>query len=163
MDDIKAIEKRILAAFARVQAGLEGAVPRGAGTGSGATDPVAAVAAELAQERAEVARLRDRLRQQPTREPSREVSGHDARIDKLTRQLDVQGIELQRLRKSNIALREELRVLREAAEAEVDPAAINRAMRDELEALRATRHAEIAEMDEILGELTAMIGEVRNA
>jgi hypothetical protein len=36
-------------------------------------------------------------------------------------------------------------------------------MKDELEALRATRHAEIAEMDEILSELTAMIGEVRNA
>jgi chromosome segregation ATPase len=150
MDDIKAIEKRILAAFARVQKGLDGAPPAGDETG---------LRTELAEERAEVARLRERLRQVPARDPS----GHEARIDRLTRQLDVQGIEMQRLRKSNIALREEIRALREAAEEGVDPAAINRAMKDELEALRATRHAEIAEMDEILSELTAMIGEVRNA
>jgi hypothetical protein len=151
MDDIKAIERRILAAFARVQKGLDGAAAPGGDD--------AGLRAELAEERAEVARLRDRLRQAPARDPA----GHEARIDRLTRQLDVQGIEMQRLRKSNIALREELRVMREAIETEVDPAAINRAMKDELEALRATRHAEIAEMDEILGELTAMIGEVRNA
>lgn len=151
MDDIKAIEKRILAAFARVQKGLEAAPSAGGDDG--------ALRAELAEERAEVARLRERLRQMPARDPS----GHEARIDRLTRQLDVQGIEMQRLRKSNIALREEIRTLREAAEGGVDPAAINRAMKDELEALRATRHAEIAEMDEILGELTAMIGEVKHA
>jgi cell division protein FtsB len=151
MDDIKTAERRILAALSRVQKGLE-AGPVGAADDGG-------LRVELAEERAEVARLRERLRQVPLREPS----GHEARIDRLTRQLDVQGIELQRLRKSNIALREEIRTLREMAEEGTDPASINRAMKDELEALRATRHAEIAEMDEILGELTAMIGEVRNA
>jgi cell division protein FtsB len=151
MDDIKTAERRILAALARVQKGLEAGPPAAADAGQ--------LRAELAEERAEAARLRERLRQMPLREPS----GHETRIDRLTRQLDVQGIELQRLRKSNIALREEIRTLRETAEEAVDPAAINRAMKDELEALRATRHAEIAEMDEILGELTAMIGEVRNA
>ncbi len=156
MDDIKAIEKRILAAFARVQRALDGAAPGAAPADGGAA---ARLRGELAEAQAEAGRLRDRLRMQPPRDPA----GLDARIDKLTRQLDVQGIEMQRLRKSNIALREELRRFREAAEAQADPAAINRAMKDELEALRATRHAEIAEMDEILGELTAMIGEVGNA
>lgn len=176
MDDIKTFEKRILAAFDRVARGIEargiearGIAARGTearAPDGGATPADAAAApdtsglhAQLGEAQAEVARLRDRLRQVPPRDPST----HEARIDKLTRQLDVQGIEMQRLRKANISLREELRVLREAAEGAVDPGQINRAMKDELEALRATRHAEIAEMDEILGELTAMIGEVRHA
>ncbi len=153
MDDVKAFEKRILAAFARVAKGIEARPPAMAGDGT------AELRAELAEAQAEVQRLRDRLRQSPPREPS----VNEARLDKLTRQLDVQGIEMQRLRKTNIALRDQLRALREAAEGGVDAAALNRAMRDELDALRATRHAEIAEMDEILGELTAMIGEVRHA
>jgi chromosome segregation ATPase len=154
MDDVKALEKRILTALARVAKGIEGRPAAASGD-----DAASGLRSELADAQAEIGRLRDRVRQAPQRDPS----VNEARVDKLTRQLDVQGIEMQRLRKTNLALREQLRSLREAAEGGVDAAALNRAMKDELEALRATRHAEIAEMDEILGELTAMIGEVRHA
>jgi predicted nucleic acid-binding Zn-ribbon protein len=86
----------------------------------------------------------------------------EARIEKMTRQLDVQGLELQRMRKSTIQLREHLRVLHEAAaEGSAEPHLINKAMQAELENLRATRQTETAEMDEILAELRPLIVEAR--
>jgi predicted nucleic acid-binding Zn-ribbon protein len=86
----------------------------------------------------------------------------EARLEKMTRQLDVQGLELQRMRKSTIQLREHLRVLHEAAaEGSAEPHLINKAMQAELENLRATRQTETAEMDEILAELRPLIEEAR--
>lgn len=86
----------------------------------------------------------------------------EARLEKMTRQLDVQGLELQRMRKSTIQLREHLRVLHEAAaEGSAEPHLINKAMQAELENLRATRQTETAEMDEILAELRPLIVEAR--
>ena len=87
----------------------------------------------------------------------------DEKIEKMTRQLDVQGLELQRMRKSTVQLREHLRVLHEAAAAQMaEPQMINKAMMAELESLRATRHSETAEMDEILAELMPLIEEARS-
>ena len=91
--------------------------------------------------------------------------GQDARVDALearlvqaNSQLDVQGLDLQRLRQSNVQLRETLRSLREATETGVpDAHLLNKTMLAELEALRASRMAEIAEMDEILAGLDPLI------
>lgn len=118
-----------------------------------------ALRAELAAEKAQVAALTDRIRTLKGRE-SRNEAALQARIDQLTKQLDVQGLELHRLRKSMIQLREALRVLREGSDgACVDAAMINKAMLAELEGLRAARSSETVELEEIIAELAALTGE----
>ena len=75
-------------------------------------------------------------------------------VETLTRALDAQGLDVQRLSSTVAQLREDLRRLREAAEqGVVDPSLINRAMMAELDALRATRAAEVNEMNDILSAL----------
>lgn len=124
-----------------------------------AVDPAEALRAELAAEKAQVAALSDRIRTLKGRE-SRNEAAMQARIDQLTKQLDVQGLELHRLRKSMIQLREALRVLREGSDgACVDAAMINKAMLAELEGLRAARSSETVELEEIIAELAALTGE----
>ena len=140
------------------------AEPEGAGAEQAPAGPVTDVAlealrAELAAEKAQVAALSDRIRTLKGRE-SRNEAAMQARIDQLTKQLDVQGLELHRLRKSMIQLREALRVLREGADgACVDAAMINKAMLAELEGLRAARSSETVELEEIIAELAALTGE----
>ena len=155
MDDIKAYETRIMAALNRVARAVE----------QRAAPPVAddaGLQAALTAEKAKVVQLNDRLRAMKDRDavpvPPTQL---EARVDKMTRQLDVQGLELQRMRKTNIQLREQLRVMREAADG-VDAGMVNKSMQAELDALRATRASEIAEMDEILAELAPLIAEVKS-
>jgi hypothetical protein len=156
MDDIKAYETRIMAALNRVAKGVE-AMARPAVAGDDAALQLA-----LDAERAKSAQLSDRLRAMKDKDAApTPPSQLEARVDKMTRQLDVQGLELQRMRKTNIQLREQLRVLREAADG-VDAALVNKSMQAELDALRATRASEIAEMDEILAELAPLIAEVKS-
>ncbi len=107
------------------------------------------------------AQLTERLRNVKDRD-AQSVAQLEARVEGLTRQLDVQGLDLQRLRKTTVQLRESLRTLREAEAAGVsDPHMINKAMLAELEALRAQRASETAEMDEILAELLPLVQEVQ--
>jgi hypothetical protein len=156
MDEIKAYETRIMAALNRVAKGVE-TMARPVVAGNDASLQLA-----LDAEKAKSAQLADKLRTMKDRDavptPPTQL---EARVDKMTRQLDVQGLELQRMRKTNIQLREQLRVLREAADG-VDAALINKSMQAELDALRATRASEIAEMDEILAELAPLIAEVKS-
>lgn len=120
---------------------------------------LAELRAALAAERAHSAALVDRIRTLKGRD-QRQQTAAQARIDQLTKQLDVQGLELNRLRKSMIQLREALRVLREGAEGgTVDAAMINKAMMAEMEALRAARSSESAELDSIIAELATLVGE----
>ncbi|HBD91473.1 MAG TPA: hypothetical protein DC061_13295 [Gemmobacter sp.] len=86
-----------------------------------------------------------------------------ARIEDLTRQVDVQGLELQRMRQSSIQLRETLRALREQASEGVEAHLINRAMLAELEALRAARSSETAELAAILAELAPILDPAEDA
>ncbi len=123
---------------------------------------VAQLKTALAAEKATVAQLTERAKavKEPALPPQAQV---DAKVEKMTQQLDIQGLELQRMRKSSVQLRENLRVLQEAATKNmVEPQLINKAMLAELENLRATRHTETAEMDEILAELKPLIAEARN-
>lgn len=185
MQDIAELERRITAALERIGAGLDRAMaappppPPPPVIAVPTTGSEALLRAELDEERMLNAQLQERIKVVAAREaalreaalrearPAEVKPVHvpvaqaqlEARIDKMTRQLDVQGLELQRMRKVTVQLREQLARLREAAEAgTTEPHLINKAMMAELEALRAARASEIAEMDEILSELSPLIG-----
>ncbi|WP_151718486.1 hypothetical protein [Gemmobacter serpentinus] len=187
MTELAELERRIVAALGRIDAGLDrwqdlrrqaAAVPAAAeavpeeevGADAEAFDTglavdlaaaqatIARLEGELEAERRSNTQLTDRVRSLKQRE-SRNEAGLEARIEQLTKQLDVQGLELHRLRKGTIQLREALRVLREASEAgTIDAAMINKALLAELEALRAARSSETVELEEIIAELTTLIG-----
>lgn len=180
MSDIAELERRITAALERIGAALE-TLPSGGPAEMAvvpqveaapaeaipAADPrdaeIARLQAALDAEKASVAQLQDRLR------ASRDKDGvvqsqQDTKVDRMTRQLDVQGLELQRMRKTAITLREQLRAMRHAqASGVTEPHLINKSMLAELEALRSTRLSEMAEMDDIIAELTPMITEAEHA
>ena len=81
-----------------------------------------------------------------------------AEVARLTRQLDEQSLDNQRLRSSLAQLREELRRLREAVEGGIaDAPLLNRALQAELESLRAARASETTEMAEILTQLGVIV------
>jgi transposase-like protein len=87
-----------------------------------------------------------------------------AAVDQLTRQLDVYGLDLQRMRKTVIQLRETQRALREGQAAGVaDAGTLNAAMAAEIEALRLERQADLAEMEAIIAALKPLTAEVQDA
>ena len=173
MQDLAELERRIAAALHRIGEGVEALsrqpMPAAAPHASedGAEDRIAALESELAAERTLSASLRQRIADLEDAPPviadlPADVAALYARIDKMTAQLDVQGLEMQRMRKTVVQLRENLRGLRRAQVANLaDPDQINRAMMAELEAMRVARLSEVAEMDEILSELTPLITEER--
>jgi uncharacterized protein (UPF0216 family) len=160
MDNIAELERRITAALMRIGNGVENL--------SGASDqggPVATLAdgvaeAEIArlnealdEERMLVAQLNERLRVVRDQEGEKRHA-LEAELERLSKLLDVQGLEMQRLKKTVASLREQLRLMSEAqAEGRVEPHLINKAMLTELEALRALRSAEAAELDELIAAL----------
>lgn len=162
------LERRITTALSRIGTGLDklGTTPAPVAVPSG--EDSSALEAEvtrlktaLAAEKAMVVQLNERLKAVPARE-SLSQTQLEAKVEKMTQQLDIQGLELQRMRKSTVQLREHLRVLHEAAADNLaEPQLVNKAMLAELESLRATRHTETAEMDEILAELKPLIEEAR--
>lgn len=157
MSDIEQMEQRINAALDRIGQAVDGLVP--AASAAGRHEALEALRAE----RAATAELTERLRVLTGREAA-QAADADAKIDRLTRELDAQGYELQRMKKTVTHLRETLRALREAqTDAVADPHLINKAMLTEMEALRASRLAEIAQMDEILAELHPLIEELQDA
>jgi hypothetical protein len=184
--NISELERRITAALGRISAGLDkwqAAAPEVVAivAPEPVPEPVADLAAReadakaiatleaenaklkaaLAAEKTAVAQLSERLKSAKERDQAPQAP-LEAKIEKMTQQLDVQGLELQRMRKSTVQLREHLRVLHEAAADNMaEPQLINKALLAELESLRATRHSETAEMDEILAELKPLIEEAR--
>jgi hypothetical protein len=149
MQEISELEGRITAALERIGKGLDRltAAPRAAAA------PVvdSTLRAQLEEEKSLTAQLQARLRASKERESKGDLQ---AKIDRLTQELDVQGLELQRMRRTNAALRDQLSALRAAqAEGVTEPQLINKAMAVELDALRALRLTEIAEMEEILSAL----------
>lgn len=189
MQDLAELERRIAAALHRIGEGIETltanaqAAPMAADvepgedtTGSNVgfdPDLVQRMQDALAAERLVVADLRQQIADLTEAaenvappiaiaEPAEDQAELLARIEKMTAQLDVQGLEIHRMRKTVVQLRENLRGLRRAQTANLaDPEQINRAMMAELEAIRITRLSEVAEMDEILTELTPLIKEER--
>ncbi len=158
MAEFAELEQRLATALARIGAG----VGRLASPNDGPSDAPSAAQAEamahlqaaLDAERA--ARLAADAALNDLQSP---VAGEDqVEMARLTRQLDEQGLDSQRLRSSVAQLREELRRLREAAEqGTTDAALVNRALQAELEALRAVRASEITEMADILATLGPIV------
>jgi predicted nucleic acid-binding Zn-ribbon protein len=161
MQEIAELERRITAALERIGKGVDRLAqsPKGAQPAAGAGE--AALRAQLEDEKALNSQLQEKLRAAKEREPKGDLL---EKIDRLTRQLDVQGLELQRMRRSSAALRDQLAALRAAQAAGVtEPQLINKAMAAELESLRAERLAEAAELDEILAALDPHIAEAAHA
>ena len=161
MQEIAELEKRIIAALERIGKGVDRLAqsPRRAPAAVGVAE--AALRARLEDEKALNAQLQEKLRAAKEREPKGDL--HE-KIDRLTRQLDVQGLELQRMRRTSAALRDQLAALRVSQAAGVgEPHLINKAMAAELDALRAERLTEVAEIDEILAALDPHIAEAEHA
>ncbi|MFN6924292.1 MAG: hypothetical protein ACK4P8_01430 [Tabrizicola sp.] len=164
MQDIAELEQRITAALERIGKGLDrlsAAPPRPAPQAAAAPGADAALRAQLEEEKSLTAQLQERLRNLKERESKGDLQ---AKIDKLTQQLDVQGLELQRMRRTAETLREQLAALRAAqAEGVVEAQLINKAMAAELDALRAIRLTETAEIDDILAALEPHLTEAGHA
>ncbi|MES2542159.1 MAG: hypothetical protein V4583_16490 [Pseudomonadota bacterium] len=164
MQDITELEKRITAALERIGKGVDrlSSQSRAAAAATPATPGTdATLRAQLEEEKSLTAQLQARLRAASARESKGDLQ---EKVDRLTQELDVKGLELQRMRRVNASLREQLEALRTAAASGVtEPQLINKAMQTELETLRATRLTEIAEMDEILAALEPHLTEAGNA
>jgi predicted nucleic acid-binding Zn-ribbon protein len=165
MQEITDLEKRIATALERIGKGLDRLSTQGraAAVAPGPVPPAAdaALRAQLEEEKSLTAQLQARLRAAKDREARGDLQ---EKVDRLTQELDVQGLELQRMRRVNATLREQLEALRTAQAGGVtEPGQINKAMQAELDALRAVRLTEIAEMDEILAALEPHLTEARNA
>ncbi len=169
MQEISALEKRITAALDRIGRRLDqpsASATAGARAPAAPSTPVeavevAALQSQLDEERALTLRLQKQLRVSKEREAKGDT---EAKLERLTRDLDVQGLELQRMRRINAALLQQVEALREAQMNGVtEPQLINKAMMIELDALRALRLTEMAEMDEILAALEPHLTEARDA
>lgn len=164
MEQIVDLEQRISAALERLRLGLErldrdepGRHRENEGDDGAKAAADAELNVRLADELAASAQLVAGLQQQhqADRADQRALSGE---IDRLTRLLDQQGLELNRMRHHVIQLREHLRQTREAAASGVVEASlINRALITEVDALAASRSAELAELDELLAELAPFV------
>ncbi len=171
MNEIVEFERRISLALDRIGKGAESLHHIATAAKSNAHMPdgehpaiaeVARLTEALEAERDVTAQLTERVR--ALHEKQGAAPQDEARVDTLARQLDAQGVELQRLKQSNVQLRETMQAMRDAmAKGVHDPALINKSMAAELDALRATRAAEIAELDGILSELKPLIGEGSDA
>lgn len=149
--DITALERRITAAFDRISRGLDRLADRPGSSAAGDN-----LADALAVERDANAQLAERLRHVKTR-AAEERALLEARAADLTRQLDVQAIEMQRLKKTTAQLCEALGAQTDAMVAGTpEPHLINRAMLTELEAQRALRLTETAEIEAVMTELARL-------
>ncbi len=165
MQDVGELERRISAALERIGQGLDAltAPQEEPEVPPVDTAELDALRVQLQEERFANAQLLERLRALKERDASQQAQVQE-KVEKLTRQLDVQGLELQRMRRTTIGLRDQLRQLREAQAAGLaEPHLINKAMLTELEALRATRLTEMAELDEIGAALDEHLTEAENA
>ncbi|MGB3315123.1 MAG: hypothetical protein WBB85_11980 [Albidovulum sp.] len=156
MSEMTELARRLSAALERIGAGFEAAAGDPAAESGNAT----ALQEALDAERTTTAQLTERVRAIKDKQETM-VGTLEAKVARLTQQLDAAGAELQRQKRLNADLADANRALSEAASAGVaEPHLINRSMQTELEALRAARAAEVAEMEEILSELKPLIEEV---
>lgn len=165
MKDLAELERRISAALTRIGDGLAALPAAVAEPAADQSAELEALRAELSAERAARAALQAQLDAGPaTGDDGAKVTALQDQVDRLTKLLDVQGLDLVRLRKTVGTLRESLQSLRSAQVATLpDTAAINRALLAEVDAMRAERQSEIAELDEIIAELDPLVQPVATA
>jgi hypothetical protein len=158
MAELGEVEQRLAAALERISRRIEraGAPP------SRAPDPeadatITALRSQLEKERAANAQLSERVAQVKSRQETT-LAQLERKLARLTEQLDLQSLEMLRLKKANSRLIEANSGLRLAqAEAFPDATLVNKSISAELEALQAERRAEMAEMEEILAELKPLV------
>ncbi|MCH8467865.1 MAG: hypothetical protein LAT78_15005 [Roseinatronobacter sp.] len=157
MSNVSDLERRLSRALDRIGKLAEG-LSATALPASDAADQEA-LRKELTAERAKSAQLAERVAALRQRQES-SFATLERRLARMTEQLDLQSLEMLRLKKANTKLIEANRQLREGHEAQViEPSTINRSLIAELEALRAERAAEAAEMEDVLGELKPLISQ----
>ncbi len=155
MGNVKELEQRLGRALERIAATASKRPPVAADPA--ASSDMAELRAQLVSERAKTASLTERVNAVKQRQES-SFTTLERRLARMTEQLDLQSLEMLRLKKANTKLIEANRQLREGTEAKViEPSAVNRALLAELEALRAERAADIAEMEDVLGELKPLL------
>lgn len=166
MSELTELERRIRAALERIarateaqaQAQARSPAPQ-AEAGPEQPDTEAALREALEAERTANAQLAERIRAIKERQEA-SLSQVERKLARANEQLDVQGFELQRLKRANAQLAEANRRLIEAqAAGQPDASAATRALQAELEALRAARKSEVAELEEIMAELRPLAGE----
>ncbi len=154
MSELSGLERRITAALDRIAQAAQN-LPGPEVAASGAE---AALREALEAERTANAQLTERVRAIKERQESL-IGQVERKLARANEQLDVQGFELQRLKKANAQLADANRKLIEAQQAgTADPGAAMRALQAEIESLRAARKAEIAELEEIMAELRPLAG-----
>jgi DNA repair exonuclease SbcCD ATPase subunit len=159
MTDIAELERRIRFALDRIAKVTE----RAAIAAPDANHDTATLRAELEAEREANAKLTERVRAIKDRQDSA-VTTLERKLSRTSEQLDVLGLEVQRLRKANQQLTEANAALRETRIADMtDPSAINRSLAAELDALRADRRAELAELEDVLAALAPLVGDNAHA
>ncbi|RYI33532.1 MAG: hypothetical protein EON48_02835, partial [Acetobacteraceae bacterium] len=116
MQDITELEKRITVALERIGKGVDRLSAQGrpatpAAPAAAGAPADAALRAQLEEEKSLTSQLQARLRAASAREAKGDLQ---EKVDRLTQELDVQGLELQRMRRVNATLREQLEALRTA-------------------------------------------------
>lgn len=156
MSQIAEFERRIAVALERIGKGATrlAAARDSGGAGDGDADRQRAA---LDAERASNAQLSERVSALRQRQDTT-VAQLERRLARLTEQLDLQSLEMLRLKKANAKLIEVNAALREAqAAGPADSPVLNRSLAAELDALHAERRAEMAEMEEILSEIRPLV------
>jgi DNA repair exonuclease SbcCD ATPase subunit len=166
MTDLAELERRIGAALDRIaqaaenlpEPAAEPEVPAGPSSADvEAAELAAALREELEAERSASAQLGQRLSTLRQRHETR-LAVVERKLARANEQLDIQGFELQRLKRANAQLAEANRRLMAAQETgSPDPGAASRALQAELDALRAARRSEMAELEEIMAELAPLV------
>ena len=159
MTEIAALERRIATALDRIgKAATQLRHPPPAHEVESAPESDAdALQQALEAEREANAQLSERVsilrqRQETT------VAQLERRLARMTEQLDLQRLEMLRLKKANSRMADTNAALRAAQTGGApDSPLLNRSLSAELEALQADRRAEMAEMEEILTELKALL------
>ena len=164
MSELAAFERRISAALDRIARRMEGH-GQGAASADGAASggELARLRRALEKERAANSQLSERMHLIRQRQEST-IAQLERRLARLTEQLDLQSLEMLRLKKANAKLMEANASLRDAGkEGALESKLVNRSIAAELEALQAERRAEMAEMEEILAELKPLLSAERRS
>ena len=152
MSDISALENRITAALDRIRAGLEQRPSAGQG------DTTEALQAALERERAANEELTQRVAILKERQDG-QVAALTARVESQIASLGAMDAELQKLRASNLQLREMNAKLRAAVTEGLSPELHDASLAAEVASLETQRAADAAEMDAIIAELKPLIAE----
>ena len=157
MTELADLERRISQALDRIALASETLAPAAADPPPADPGAESALREALEAERAASAQLSERLRRLKEKQEAK-LAQLEKKLARANEQLDVQGFELQRLKRANAQMAEANRKLIETHGAgQPDPGAAMRALQAELDSERAARKAEIAEMEEIIAELRPLL------